>query len=219
MGSQTRTTWASKVSAGDPITITEHDINDNELLAKINAVEDAAVLQANVDDSTLEYDSDLHIKADGVNGSHIADDSIDSEHYVDGSIDTDHLSADCVTGDKIADDAIGAEHIEQLDADIVFSGIYGERRVIQQISSGSSTTVTSSIVYTDGATTGITLPAHANGRRIYVNNILVTDLNVYAGSGQFIPVYQTTYIMSTVESAMFVSDGTNWFVFNFGRYT
>lgn len=85
------------------------------------ATDGDATLNVNVDDSTIEIDTDTvrvkalgidtgQLAADAVTGAKIADDAIDSEHYVDGSIDLAHLSANSVDGTKIADDAIDSEH-------------------------------------------------------------------------------------------------------------
>jgi len=76
------------------------------------ATDGDATLNVNVDDSTIEIDTDTvrvkalgidtaQLAADAVTGAKIADDSIDSEHYVDGSIDTAHLANDSVTHDKL----------------------------------------------------------------------------------------------------------------------
>jgi len=78
----------------------------------IYLVSDDNLVQGDVDDSTLEYDSNLHIKAlgvgtaqlaalsvttakiaaDAIDGTKIADDSLDSEHYVADSIDDEHIN-------------------------------------------------------------------------------------------------------------------------------
>ena len=76
------------------------------------ATDGDATLNVNVDDSTIEIDTDTvrvkalgidtgQLAADAVDGTKIADDSIDSEHYVDGSIDTAHIADNQITHDKL----------------------------------------------------------------------------------------------------------------------
>ena len=110
---------AAAVADGDFIAII--DANDSNASRK-EAVADLAtlfagdgltasssVLAVNVDDSTIETNSDaIRIKADGVAGAQIADDAIDSEHYTDGSIDTAHIADNNVTAAKIFDLARGS---------------------------------------------------------------------------------------------------------------
>ena len=110
---------AAAVADGDFIAII--DANDSNASRK-EAVADLAtlfagdgltasssVLAVNVDDSTIETNSDaIRIKADGVAGAQIADDAIDSEHYTDGSIDTAHIADNQVTAAKIFDLARGS---------------------------------------------------------------------------------------------------------------
>ena len=110
---------AAAVADGDFIAII--DANDSNASRK-EAVADLAtlfagdgltasssVLAVNVDDSTIETNSDaIRIKADGVAGAQIADDAIDSEHYTDGSIDTAHIADNQVTAAKLFDLARGS---------------------------------------------------------------------------------------------------------------
>ncbi len=105
--------------------------NDQIAAAKVTGLDGAGladasgVLSVNVDDSTIEIDSDsLRVKADGINSSHIALGALDAEHYASGSIETGHLAARAVTNAKIANDAVNSAQIAlgALDAEHYSSG-------------------------------------------------------------------------------------------------
>jgi len=115
--------------------------NDQIAAAKVTGLDGAGladssgVLSVNVDDSTIEINSDsLRVKADGIDSSHIALGALDAEHYSSGSIETGHLASRAVTNAKIAndavdsaqiaDDAVNSEHIAlgALDAEHYSSG-------------------------------------------------------------------------------------------------
>jgi hypothetical protein len=85
------------------------------------ATDGDATLNVNVDDSTIEIDTDTvrvkdlgittaKLAADAVDGTKIADDSIDSEHYVASSIDNEHLAANSVDSDNYVDGSIDTAH-------------------------------------------------------------------------------------------------------------
>lgn len=86
------------------------------------ATDGDATLNVNVDDSTIEIDTDTvrvkalgidtaQLAADAVTGAKIADDAIDSEHYAAGSIDNEHLAANSVDSDNYVDGSIDTAHI------------------------------------------------------------------------------------------------------------
>ena len=85
----TRTTWASKVSPGDAITISGHDTNDNELLNNIN-----------------QLDSVTRKTADLIGTSDLASGAVTAEKISDGAVSTAKLLDSAVTSAKIADNTI-----------------------------------------------------------------------------------------------------------------
>ena len=71
-----------------------------------------ATLNVNVDDSTIEIDTDVvQVKDDGIDSDQIADDAVDSEHIAAGAIDTEHIAADQVTPAKLSGAYTGVQTI------------------------------------------------------------------------------------------------------------
>ena len=65
-----------------------------------------SALSVNVDDSTVEVNSDsLRVKADGIDSQHIALGALDSEHYSTGSIESNHLKGS-VANAKLANSSV-----------------------------------------------------------------------------------------------------------------
>ena len=64
-------------------------------------------LDVNVDDSTIEIDTDtVRVKADGITSNEIAADAITATELADDAVDTDAIVDNAVTADKLADDAV-----------------------------------------------------------------------------------------------------------------
>jgi len=112
--------FSDEGTSGDPTR--KESIDDvATLFAGDGLTASSAVIAVNVDDSTLETNSDaVRIKdsgvvtaklaADAVTAAKLADDAVVTANIVDLNVTTAKIAADAITGAKIADDAINSEH-------------------------------------------------------------------------------------------------------------
>lgn len=100
----TRTAWSSKVNAGDPITISDHDVNDDDIVSFINDLESKVVLKTDQIDTA-------NIKNSAITEAKISNNSITTSKIADANVTTDKLNNKAVTTAKIDDKAVTASQI------------------------------------------------------------------------------------------------------------
>lgn len=99
-----RTTWANKVNSGDPITISDHDVNDDDIVSFINDLESKVVLKTDQIDTA-------NIKNSAITEAKISNNSVTTSKIADANITTDKLNNKAVTTAKIDDKAVTATQI------------------------------------------------------------------------------------------------------------
>tara|TARA_Y100000592_G_scaffold57920_1_gene90709 strand:- start:2703 stop:5297 length:2595 start_codon:yes stop_codon:yes gene_type:complete len=112
--------FSDEGTSGDPTR--KESIDDvASLFAGDGLTASSAVLAVNVDDSTIETNSDaIRIKdsgvgtaklaADAVTAAKLADDAVVTANIVDANVTTAKIAGDAITNAKIADNAIDSEH-------------------------------------------------------------------------------------------------------------
>lgn len=180
-------------------------------ISTVAGATDTITVHLNVDNSTVEVNSDiLRVKDGGITSAKIANGAVGENQLANSGVTANKIASDAVTTAKILDSNVTTAKI----ADSAIT----EAKISRTVDSSfaNNDTITSDINLVTGGAGGITvkLPTPVSGKMVIVKKTdsAAGPVTVARNSTDTIDGATSKALYYQYESLTFVSDGTNWFI-------